>query len=287
MKLTVSHRIVTRFDPPRRRLLQSLRTYPTDCASQKVLSWDVSVADAITGAEFTDGAGDRTVTFSSPGEVSEVVVEIKGEVQTFDTLGVVRDLKEKVPPIAYQTSTRMVRADAAINALAAEAVAGVAEAKGLDRAHNLAQAVTGAMSKNREPARELMTAAEALEAGKGGAADYAHLLIAAAHSLGLPARFVYGYYMRNSAEFEIEVEAEDQVGATVSGLWSAHAWAEIWVDGMGWVGFDPMEECCPDEAYVRLCSGRDGHDAMPVRAVALGMGAGAHAVALDVAGTEQ
>ncbi|WP_108259664.1 transglutaminase family protein [Mangrovicoccus ximenensis] len=287
MKLTVSHRIVTRFDPPRRRLLQSLRTYPTDCASQKVLSWEVTVADALAGAEFTDGAGDRTVTFSSPGEVAEAVIEIKGEVQTYDTLGVVRDLKEKVAPVAYQTSTRMIRPDAAITALAAEAVAGVDEAKGLDRAHNLAQAVTGALGRSREPRRELLTAAEALEAGKGGSAEYAHLLIAAAQSLGLPARFVYGYYMRNSAEFEVEIEAEAQVGATVSTLWSAHAWAEIWVEGMGWVGFDPMEECCPDEAYVRLCSGRDGHDAMPVRAVAQGMGAEAHAVALDVAGTEQ
>ncbi len=287
MKLTVSHRIVTRFDPPRRRLLQSVRTYPTDCASQKVLSWDITVTDSITGAEFTDGAGDRTVTFSTPGETSESVIEIKGEVQTFDTLGVVRDLKEKVPPIAYQTSTRMIRPDAAINALAAEAVGGIAEDKGLDRAHNLAQAVTGAITKSREPGKEMLTAAETLEAGKGGAAEYAHLLISAAQSLGLPARFVYGYYMRNSAEFEVEIEAEAQVGATVASLWSGHSWAEIWVEGMGWVAFDAMEECCPDEAYIRLCSGRDGHDAMPIRAVALGMGAEAHAVALDVAGTEQ
>ncbi|MBE3639419.1 transglutaminase family protein [Mangrovicoccus algicola] len=287
MKLTVSHRIVTRFDPPRRRLLQSLRTYPTDCASQKVLSWDVRVAGAVAGAAFTDGAGDHTVTFSSPGEVSEVVLEITGEVQTFDTLGVLRDLKEKGSPVAYLTPTRLVRPDAAIHALASEAVATIAAEAGLDRAHALAQAVTGAITRDRDPAREPMTAAEALEAGKGGPSDYAHLMVAAAQSVGMPARFVYGYFKRSRAEFETVIEAEDQIGATLAGHWPAHAWAEIWVEGMGWVGFDAMEECCPDEAYIRLCSGRDGADAMPVRAVAQGMGSEAHAVALDVAGTDQ
>ncbi|WP_138467425.1 transglutaminase family protein [Poseidonocella sp. HB161398] len=287
MKLTVSHRIVTRFDPPRRRLLQSMRVYPTDCASQKVLNWEITVADACAGAVFTDGVGDQTVTFSLPGEVSEVVTEIKGEVQTFDTLGVLRDAREKVSPVAYLTNTRLTRPDAAITAMAAEAVAGLDEAKGLDRAHHLAKAVTAAMTRERDPGKEPLTGAEALDAGKGGPADYAHLLIAACHSLSIPARFVYGYFMRSSADFELEVEAEAQVGATVSSHWPAHSWAEIWVEGMGWVGFDPLEECCPDEAYIRLCSGRDALDAMPVRAVALGMGGEAHAVALDVAGSEQ
>ena len=284
MKLTVSHRIVTRFDPPRRRLLQSLRLYPTACASQKVLTWNVAVSEGVMGADFTDGVGDRTVTVSIPGETGEVVLTITGEVQTFDTLGVLRDLKEKISPVAYLTSTRLIRADGAVAQLAREALAGIDKTKALDRAHALANAVTGALTRTREHPAEMLTAAEVLAEGKGDQTAFAHVLIAAAHAAEMPARFVYGYFHKNAAE--LDVETRDS-GALVTAPWSAHAWAEIWIEGMGWVGFDAVEECCPDEAYIRLCSGRDGLDAAPVRGVAMGMGAETCQVALDVTGAEQ
>ena len=54
---------------------------------------------------------------------------------------------------------------------------------------------------------------------------------------------------------------------------AAHAWAELHVDGLGWIGFDPANRCCPDERYIRLGSGRDAREAAPIRGVSRG-GAG-------------
>ncbi|MGQ7883388.1 transglutaminase family protein, partial [Burkholderia pseudomallei] len=45
---------------------------------------------------------------------------------------------------------------------------------------------------------------------------------------------------------------------------SGHAWAEAYVEGLGWVGFDPFMNRCPDERYVRIAAGLDYRDAMPV-----------------------
>jgi transglutaminase-like putative cysteine protease len=67
-------------------------------------------------------------------------------------------------------------------------------------------------------------AALTLSKGTGSCRDYAFLLIEAARQLGLAARFVSGYL--NTPPSTINY------GAT-------HAWAEVFLPGAGWKGFDP------------------------------------------------
>jgi transglutaminase-like putative cysteine protease len=70
----------------------------------------------------------------------------------------------------------------------------------------------------------VQTAAETLSRGTGSCRDFANLFLEAARRLGLAARFVSGYLHTpaSSADF----------GAT-------HAWAEVYLPGAGWKGFDP------------------------------------------------
>ncbi|MEM8555272.1 MAG: transglutaminase family protein [Pseudomonadota bacterium] len=284
MKLKVTHEITTTFDPPRRRFVQSHRLHPGNLASQKVLSWKVDLSRGTTGASFTDGAGNVTTTFSTPGDVSEVTVSVTGEVETVDTLGVLRDFKEKTPPTTYLTPTRLTRSDPPIAALAKSALAGIAADAGLDRAHALTKAVGDALETVEfEELGAPPTAAEALEAGEGSASDQAHLLIALALTSDMPARFVCGYRGDVSSTEQWQSEKD----TLFQPPWTAHGWAELWVEGLGWVGFDPANACCPDENYIRLCSGRDVSDAAPLRGLALGQGGASQQVRLDVAATAQ
>ena len=96
----------------------------------------------------------------------------------------------------------------------------------------------------------------------------AHALIALAHAADLPARYVTGYLLTRD-----DGEPEE----------ASHAWAEIHVAGLGWVGFDPANRCCPDERYIRLGSGRDAREAAPIRGVSRGGGAEAMEVSVTVA----
>ena len=73
--------------------------------------------------------------------------------------------------------------------------------------------------------------AEALALGEGVCQDHAHALIAIARERGLPARYVSGYLHVTS-----DGAAHD----------AAHAWAEIHVGALGWVGFDAANACCRD-----------------------------------------
>ena len=72
---------------------------------------------------------------------------------------------------------------------------------------------------------------EALARGAGVAQDQAHVFIAACRRLGVPARYVSGY-LRND-------DPELHVGRT------SHSWAEAWVPGLEWVGFDPGQRHQP------------------------------------------
>ena len=93
------------------------------------------------------------------------------------------------------------------------------------------------------------TAVEALERGAGVAQDTAHVFIAACRRLGVPARYVSGY-LRND-------DPELHVGRT------SHSWAEAWVPGLDWVGFDPANGISPRGDSLRVAVGLDYHDAAP------------------------
>jgi transglutaminase-like putative cysteine protease len=77
--------------------------------------------------------------------------------------------------------------------------------------------------KMREEAG-VQTVQETLTLGSGSCRDFALLFMEAVKCLGLASRFVSGYLY---APLMVE-----EVGST-------HAWAEVYIPGPGWKGFDP------------------------------------------------
>ena len=51
---------------------------------------------------------------------------------------------------------------------------------------------------------------------------------------------------------------------------ATHAWAEAHIAGLGWVGFDPANDVCPDARYVRIATGLCYRDAAPVSGMRIG-----------------
>ncbi len=70
---------------------------------------------------------------------------------------------------------------------------------------------------------------------------------------------------------------------------ASHAWAEAYVEHLGWVGFDAANRLCPGEAYIRTAVGLDYWSAAPVRGVRRGAASERLAVKVSVmqAGAEQ
>ena len=70
----------------------------------------------------------------------------------------------------------------------------------------------------------VQTARQTLSLGSGSCRDFALLFMDTVKCLGLASRFVSGYLYAPLMS--------DQIGST-------HAWAEVYIPGGGWKGFDP------------------------------------------------
>ena len=191
MRLRVDHATTYHFDPPMRGLVQSLRLKPNSFEGQQVIDWSVTIEGAERGAGFGDGAGDWIETATLMGPVDTVTVQVAGEVETTDTGGVLKGLRERIAPEAYLRDTRATRPDRALFALSDAAVDGADGA--LAQAHALCRAVSEAIAYTPGQTEHGTTAAEALALGHGVCQDHAHALIAAARAADIPARYVTGY----------------------------------------------------------------------------------------------
>lgn len=263
MRLLVDHVTRYHYDRPVRSVVQSHRLTPSVFAGQRVLDWEVTVSGGCRGGVFTDGAGDAVQGWTVSGPVDEVVVRVQGTVETVDLTGVLRGHRESVAPECYLRATSPTRADAALEALARQAEG----ADLLALAHGLSAVVSDAIAYRPGVTHAHTTAAEALVLGEGVCQDHAHALIACARVRGLPGRYVSGYLFSDADGQSHE---------------AAHAWAELHIPGLGWVGFDPANRCCPDDRYIRLGSGFDAQDAAPIRGIARGGGAEAMDVTVAI-----
>jgi len=114
---------------------------------------------------------------------------------------------------------------------------------------------------------------EAFKKRRGVCQDFAHIFIACVRSLGLPARYVSGYLETLPPPGRPKL-----VGADAS-----HAWVSIWCGSqVGWVDFDPTNNCIPGARHITVAYGRDFHDVSPLRGIVLGQGSHELTVAVDV-----
>ncbi len=252
MLLSVSHQTRYLYDRPVRGVVQSHRMTPSVFQGQKTVAWQITGSDGLRGGAFRDGAGDQVQAWTVRGPVEAITVTVKGQVETRDLAGVLKGHREGIPVETYLRVTVPTRADAALTDLA-RAAAEAADA--LEAAHRISAAVADAIAYAPGVTDAHTTAAEALAQGAGVCQDHAHAMIAAARVRGMPARYVSGYLFATEDGTPHE---------------AAHAWAEIWVPELGWVGFDAANRCCPDERYIRLGSGLDAAHAAPIRGIARG-----------------
>lgn len=90
--------------------------------------------------------------------------------------------------------------------------------------------------------------AETVGSASGSCRDVAWLLVLAARAIGLAARFVSGYLVQ-LIDPEHPAPGLDRDGADL------HAWAEIYLPGAGWIGFDATSGLITGAGHIALASG--------------------------------
>jgi transglutaminase-like putative cysteine protease len=263
MRLRIRHETAYHYDRPVDLAAAVVRLTPPDHAGQRVLAWRVVDGSGRPLARFSDGYGNvcHLATVNSRHQDSAIVAE--GEVDTGDSVGVLEDMRETLPPLYFLRQTAATQPDAAIQDLArAEA----ASADPVERLHRLMAAIRARIVYEVGATSVATSAAEALAHGRGVCQDHAHVMIAAARLLGHPARYVSGYLWD---------------GSSAPGV-ASHAWAEARIESLGWVGFDAANGVSPTPAYVRVAIGLDYTEAAPVRGIRRGLAEETLAVAVEV-----
>ena len=252
MRLAIRHTTKYRFNDPVAYGVQRLRLTPKTTQGQQILNWSMEYEGAKQELVYDD-QNHNTVTLVSVLEgVTEVRVKCEGTVDTEDNAGVIGQHAGHLPLWAFLAQTKLTKPGSRIKALIGDVER--SEEGMVETLHNLSATIRETVDYGTGKTNVSTTAEEAVAAGQGVCQDHAHIFISAARSLGIPARYVSGYLMMND---RIDQEA-------------THAWAEAFVQNLGWVGFDISNQISPDPRYVRVATGRDYRDAAPITGISYG-----------------
>jgi transglutaminase-like putative cysteine protease len=130
-------------------------------------------------------------------------------------------------------------------------------AKPLDTARAVFEYTHGALRYRRGVTGVHTSANEAYADGAGVCQDFAHLGLALCRAVGLPSRYVSGYF---------HPDPDAAIGEEVTG--ESHAWVEVWTGK--WWGYDPTNDLEVGERHVAVGRGRDYSDVPPVKGIYAG-----------------
>ena len=256
MRLSIRHQTTYRYDAPAEYAAQVLRMTPRVYAGLQILRWHVTTTGPGRLSEFEDGFGNLSHVHTVVDVHDYLAVEVDGEVETSDTAGLVRGGSEPLPIGVYLRTTPLTFPSEAIQGLAASA----ARASSTDAVlRRLMELVAESVRYRQGSTSVVTTAAEALAGGSGVCQDHAHVFIAAARVLGIPARYVGGYLcLDGEGHLCRSAPGRDEAG---------HAWAEAFDGENGWTGFDPANATLAGPWHVRTSVGLDYESASPVRGI--------------------
>ncbi len=281
MRFDIRYRLAFEYENVVRHSQNELRACPLTDQHQLLLSYRVTSSPTSRVHSFTDYWGTRVDAYGirEPHVAIEVVAEAAVETRQ-------RPLMVASPPMSDLHDEEFADEHAEYLAPTRHTEPGQRTVECADeiRSRGETDVVSLVLDIHRRVHRSLtyqpgsteigVTPDAVLEGGAGVCQDYAHLAVALCRELGVPARYVSGYFFA----------ADDSTGAAVVGDTAqvqTHAWFEAAIPGAGWLALDPTNALAVGERHVTIGRGRDYDDVIPIR----GVYAGATTASLD-AGVE-
>ncbi len=258
MRLEVVHSTRYRYSGPIAETVMEVRLRPMDGNGQRCVAFGLEVSSGIRPRTYLDGYGNNVHYFNLVRPHTRLSITSRSVVET----GLAEDADQGEELVQDFLRFRSpVRDVPGIRELAKRhPVADPVSARSVEQALDaLTLTISREFSYDRAVTNVYSSVDEVLELRAGVCQDFAHLFIAAARAMGVPARYVSGY-----------IHEQGRTGASSA----SHAWAEGWVPGRGWIGFDATRPVRTSHNHVRLAVGRDYSDAAPTRGIYVGSATG-------------
>jgi transglutaminase-like putative cysteine protease len=252
MRLSIIHETKYRYATPADYTIQYLRLSPQTTIQQKVIRWSLDLPRP--AAPFSDGFGNASHVLVIDKPHQEICIRAHGVVEVEDSPLTLPDVGPLGPDV-YMRFTALTAQDEALNLFS--------EAFRRQTMNNRAAGVEALMLAVREKmdyrpgvTQVGTTAAQAFSKRAGVCQDHSHVFVSCCRKLNIPARYVSGY-----------LAPKDRSAASPGrpNQLASHAWAEAWIEGLGWQGFDVANHTRVRGRHVRVAVGLDYLDACPVR----------------------
>lgn len=254
MLLNIEHHTRYAYSDAVNYTIQQLRLTPQNGFGQLVKRWDIRVNGELQAS--TDAYGNIAHSLVIDVPHSEIMIVAMGEVETGLPIAEPLPLATDALPLAiYLRETALTQINPAIAVFALQF-------KHLEQGDMQNSWLESMMYGLRDLVEYIpgvtqvtTSAMEAFALGKGVCQDHAHIFIACCRSLGLPARYVSGYLFTEDGS-----------------LMQTHAWADVYLNALGWQSFDVSNRCRAGAMHVRLATGLDYRTASPVSGMRAGGG---------------
>jgi transglutaminase-like putative cysteine protease len=267
MLFKVRHITRYRYDQPVFLEPQTIRLRPRGDAAQRLLAFFLSVDPAPEGlVQHLDPEGNDVACAWFNGLTETLTLTTSFELETlrinpFDyiiTEPGLRNLPAVYPP---ELSARLVQCLALAGgpevSAFSDAIAAEAGSRPLDFLNLLCARIRETIEVRVRLQGDPLPAERTLTDRCGSCRDLAVLFIAASRSQGLAARFVSGYQ-------EGDPDARER---------HLHAWAEVYLPGGGWRGFDPTHGLAVADRHVAVAASMNPPGAAPLSGRFRGSGA--------------
>jgi transglutaminase-like putative cysteine protease len=264
MKLVIHHNTRYRYSQPLLYAVQTLHLWPVSSACQTVEHWDIRTPGTLHAQP--DSEGNRVHSFSLVARPEQNLRESSiAALGTVHTHGVAEftDPPSLPHPSYYLRSTPLAEPHPRMALWATQAVPALlallarGERPAVADLVALASAVADKVAYRTGSTGVETTALEAFDWERGVCQDQAHVMVAVCRSIGLPARYVSGYFF---AANEPDL--------------ASHAWADVCLDPAArrWISLDVTHRCPTDERHIRLAAATDYNACLPIKGVRRGGG---------------
>ncbi len=283
MFLEIRHLTQYQYAAPVRESVMELWLQPHKSGRQRLISFDLDLEPNAKLFSYVDAFGNAVYHFDLPQPHDRLTIVSKSAVETDpdpelpDTLDMgewdrlrsefVRgEWFDFLRPRGFAESTPALEAFIRANALD-----GAHLRDPLTAVRRLSATLYDALGYDKDATDVDSPIDDALAAGRGVCQDFAHIMIAICRSWGIPARYVSGYLYTD------HLHASDRSNPDAT-----HAWVEVYLPSLRWVGFDPTNNTLAGERHVVVAIGRDYGDVPPSKGVYKGEADSGLAVAVSV-----
>jgi len=255
---SINHKTVFDYETMPKSVIQRLLLTPKSSAKQKLLEWNIEADGGEIVLKADDYHGNTVHLCSHHLGVQKIQIVCRGKISVCDTNGITGMHDNSVPLPIFKNATPLTLLGTHLRQLGKDMNKFIQSGNDgeLHILHELSARVSDAIKYTKGKTDIFTTAERAMEIGMGVCQDHAHAFIAVARSLGFSARYVSGYLLMHDKKIQD----------------AGHAWAEIYTESLGWVGFDISNGISPDDRYVKLATGFDYNDVAPLSGIRFGIG---------------